>query len=62
MILNLKVLAFTRLEDVEKRFENIKRHFGRIEGNFEEFLAYFEINWIKGTKIQKKYWNYSMAV
>ena len=62
MILNLKVLAFTKLEEVEKRFENIKRHFSRLEGNFEEFLNYFEVNWIKGRVFKKKIWNYSLAV
>lgn len=62
MILNLKVLAFTKIEDVVKRFENIKRYFTRLGENFEEFIAYFDNNWIKGKKINIKHWNYSMAV
>jgi hypothetical protein len=62
LILNLKVLAFTNIEDVDKRFEAIKIHFNKLGGDYEEFLAYFQINWISGKKHMKDLWNYSLAV
>lgn len=62
LILNLKVLAFTNIEEVDKRFEAIKSHFKKFGSEYEEFLAYFQINWISGKKHLRDLWNYSLAV
>ncbi len=62
LILNLKVLAFTILEDIDKKFESIKNHFKKFGESYEEMLSYFQINWISGKKFSPDLWNYSLAV
>ena len=62
MIMNIKALAFTSLDDVTKRFEIMKNCFQKYGGNYKEFFGYFERTWLDGTKFKKELWNYSLAV
>ncbi len=62
MILNLKILPFIELENVEERFEMIYEDFEKEGNNFREFLDYFEGNWIKSSICEKDIWNYSRGV
>ena len=61
LILNLKALAFSPIENVNKRFEKINAEF-HIQGDlFKNYLGYFQRTWISG-KHSIRQWNYSKGV
>ena len=47
MILNLKSLSFTKIENVEEKYNMIEDEFQKLGQPFKEFLTYFSNTWIK---------------
>ena len=64
MILNLKSLSFTKIENVEEKYNMIDDEFQKLGQPFKEFITYFSNTWIK--KKSALYpigmWNYNLGV
>ena len=62
MILNIKILPFLPLQEVDDHFNMISEEYEGEGRAFKEFLDYFIRNWLKGNKYPKEIWNYSKGV
>ena len=62
MLLNIKILAFLPLEELDDHFLMIYNEFEAEGKLFKDFLDYFVKNWMKGKKYPKEMWNYSKGV
>ncbi len=62
MILNIKILAFLPLEELDDHFQMIYNEFEGEGKAFKDFLDYFVRNWMKASKNSKEMWNYSKGV
>ncbi len=62
MILNIKILPFLPLQEVDDHFYMIYEEYEGKGKAFKEFLDYLIRNWLKGNKYPKEIWNYSKGV
>ena len=62
MILNIKILPFIDLSEIDDRFLNIYNSFEGEGDKFKVFLDYFHKNFIKSAKYSKTMWNYQRGV
>ena len=62
-LVNLKALPFNKIDDVDVRFNKIKKKFTTLGEPFKCFLNYFENTYIKTNAIFKKeLWNYNTGL